>query len=379
MNNRIRHLPFAGKNQGFTLIEFIVASVLALIVILAAGSTYFITRKLNQGSLERLDIQQNLRSAAVHLTRDARLAGTFGCYSLGNNASNVSGWTAPDFTTLPNTPQHVTINVKQTDGFGIRADTYDYNGKKLPALFFIYGQGETGFRGINTLSAKAPSQITQITLADNTAESTKLDVLRQTLAKGGPFVLSSCRSALAFGGIRSPNNTIALNSQVPFALSDSGELTLSKLYAAAYIFDKDNKQLLRSDLGHDGTWQNPKLVSRGINEMQFGFGYTNNCPLGYTQPAGTAAAGGGSAGGGAAGTAPSAGAVVDAPETFTFSNRLSESQLPSLVQIRLNYDVDAPAIDGSGKPIAPATPTTADYIINATVRSGNACANRMPL
>lgn len=375
MNNRIRHLPFAGKNKGFTLIEFIVASALALIVILAAGSTYFITRKLNQGSLERLDIQQNLRSAAVHFTRDARLAGTFGCYSLGNDATTVSGWTPPDFTALAGGPQHVNIDVKQTDGFGIRADTYDYNGKKLPALFFIYGQGETGLRQISALAETAPSNIANITLADNTADSSKLDPLRQTLAKGGPLVLSSCRSAVAFNNIRTDNNTVPLNAATaPFAKHDGGELTLSKLYAAAYIFDKENKQLLRSDLGHDGTWQNPQLISRGINEMQFGFGYTDNCPIGYTMPAGT---GGGAAS--AAGAAPSAGAVVSAPETFTFSNRLSESHLPSLVQIRLNYDVDAPIIDGSGKAIAPTAPTTADYIINATVRSGNACANRMPL
>ncbi|URD67359.1 prepilin-type N-terminal cleavage/methylation domain-containing protein [Conchiformibius steedae DSM 2580] len=135
MNNRIRHLPFAGKNQGFTLIEFIVASVLALIVILAAGSTYFITRKLNQGSLERLDIQQNLRSAAVHLTRDARLAGTFGCYSLGNNVSNVSGWTAPDFTTLPSTLP--STSNKPTDSASAPTPTTTTAKNCLPCFSFM--------------------------------------------------------------------------------------------------------------------------------------------------------------------------------------------------------------------------------------------------
>lgn len=376
MKNRIR-IPFAGKNKGFTLIEFVVASALALIVILAAGSTYFITRKLNQGSLERLDIQQNLRNAAVHITRDARLAGTFGCYSLGNSAVNVSGWNAPDFAAANGNPKHIGIDTGQADGFGIRADVYEYDGRNLPALFFIYGQGETGLQQINTLAAKAPSQISQITLADNSAAGTELDVLRQTLGKGGPFVLSSCRSAVAYKGITGNGNNLPLNAAAaPFAQADSGELTLSKLYAAAYIFDKDNKQLLRSELGHDGTWQNPQLVSRGINEMHFGFGYTDDCPVGYTMPAGTA--GGAPAGGGGT-PAATAGGVVSPPETFTFSNRLSETRLPSLVQIRLNYDVDAPAIDNSGKPVVSAAPMTADYIINATVRSGNTCGNRMPL
>nr|UOP05169.1 prepilin-type N-terminal cleavage/methylation domain-containing protein [Conchiformibius kuhniae] len=184
MKNRIR-IPFAGKNKGFTLIEFVVASALALIVILAAGSTYFITRKLNQGSLERLDIQQNLRNAAVHITRDARLAGTFGCYSLGNSAVNVSGWNAPDFAAANGNPKHIGIDTGQADGFGIRADVYEYDGRNLPALFFIYGQGETGLQRINALNPKAPSAISQITLADNSAAGAELDVLRQTLGKGG--------------------------------------------------------------------------------------------------------------------------------------------------------------------------------------------------
>ena len=49
-----------GQVHGFTLIEFLVASALAVIVIMAATGTYFITRKLNDSAEQRVDFQRNL-------------------------------------------------------------------------------------------------------------------------------------------------------------------------------------------------------------------------------------------------------------------------------------------------------------------------------
>ena len=72
------------KPKGFTLIEFLVASALAIIVIAAAGGTYFMTRKVNDTAQRKLEIQQNLRNAASMLTRDARNAGTFGCFNMAS-------------------------------------------------------------------------------------------------------------------------------------------------------------------------------------------------------------------------------------------------------------------------------------------------------
>ena len=44
---------FISKPKGFTLIEFLVASSLAIIVISAAGGTYFMTRKLSDATQKR--------------------------------------------------------------------------------------------------------------------------------------------------------------------------------------------------------------------------------------------------------------------------------------------------------------------------------------
>lgn len=342
------------KNKGFTLIEFIVASSLAIIVIMAAGGTYFMTRKLNASAQQRLDIQQNLRNTALQITRDARLAGHFGCYSTGNTAEIVSDITPPNFKAATGTAFE--IDTSKNTGFGIYKGNYTEGTASLPALFFIYGQGEAGVTEITGLTPAATNTISKIKLAsgiDSNKESKNLDALQQTLANGGYAVLSSCRSAVAFRAPKIQNHTLNLPTpltDVSFSTHDTGTAALSKLYASAYVFNETTKQLFRTDLGHDGTWQSPQLIANGINSMDIGFGYTKDCPASFSASA--------------------------ANETFTFSNTNSEAQLPSVVQIRLNYDLDIRQPNRTGT--TPATITTADYLISATVRGGNICGNRMP-
>ena len=72
--------------SGFSLIEFLVASIISMIVLIAAGSTYFTTQQLNRVATERLNAQQDLRNAANLIVRDARQAGTFGCANLADPA-----------------------------------------------------------------------------------------------------------------------------------------------------------------------------------------------------------------------------------------------------------------------------------------------------
>lgn len=340
--------PYKARVKGFTLIEFIVASALAIIVIMAAGSTYLMTRKLNASAQQRLDIQHNLRNISTQITRDARLAGSFGCYSTGRVGQNAQ---QPDFSRarLP----ELQLDTSQNNGFGVR--TGQFNG--LDALFFVYGQGEAAIDQITGLGNDAAgSTITQITLANEGRGQADTDAFRQTLASGGDLVMSSCTNAIAFHVPANSGNAFNPNLATKFKTQDSGELTLSKLHASAYVFNPAEKRLFRVDLNHDGTWGSPQLLGSGINQMNIGFAYTDNCPAGFS------------------GASSASGPATE--ETFTFVNNLSATQMPSLVQIRLNYDLDLPKRNRAG---AVVTPTTADYVINATVRSGNTCGTRMPL
>ncbi|MCI4019031.1 hypothetical protein MM707_30685, partial [Klebsiella pneumoniae] len=71
--------------KGFTIIEFLVAGMLSMIVLMAVGSSYFTSRKLNDAANERLAIQQDLRNAATLIVRDARMAGGFGCFNMSEH------------------------------------------------------------------------------------------------------------------------------------------------------------------------------------------------------------------------------------------------------------------------------------------------------
>ena len=71
------------QQQGFTLIEFMVASVLGLVVIAGAGALYSYTKRLNDIGQARVATLQDLRNAATMIGQDARTAGVFGCANLG--------------------------------------------------------------------------------------------------------------------------------------------------------------------------------------------------------------------------------------------------------------------------------------------------------
>lgn len=71
--------------KGFTIIEFLVAGMLSMIVLMAVGSSYFTSRKLNDAANERLSEQQDLRNAATLIVRDARMAGSFGCFNMSEH------------------------------------------------------------------------------------------------------------------------------------------------------------------------------------------------------------------------------------------------------------------------------------------------------
>ncbi|MCH8795104.1 PilW family protein, partial [Neisseria gonorrhoeae] len=57
-------------------------------VLIAVVSSYFTSRKLNDAANERLAEQQDLRNAATLIVRDARMAGSFGCFNMSEHIGN---------------------------------------------------------------------------------------------------------------------------------------------------------------------------------------------------------------------------------------------------------------------------------------------------
>lgn len=95
MKRKMLNVPKGGYDgmKGFTIVEFLVAGLLSVIVLIAVVSSYFTSRKLNDAANERLAEQQDLRNAATLIVRDARMAGSFGCFNMSEHTEKdvVSG------------------------------------------------------------------------------------------------------------------------------------------------------------------------------------------------------------------------------------------------------------------------------------------------
>lgn len=367
--------------KGFTLIEFLVASMLAMIVILAASGTYLITRKLNSTTQERISTQQDIRNASVQMARDARMAGSFGCFSTGDNEVKPpsGGSKAFDIKAKNSAVTNIVkLDSSNKDGYGVRLipskDLTGLTGLSAPSdgLLFIYGQSATaalanGSSGLaNTSGTADVNALILNSLKTGTIQDTS-DSLYQTLQKGGDIVVSTCSvmygsSATSFNASSGQANINTI-SNMQATQYQNGEFNASKLNASLYVLGDINrgtqktwaneKALLRYDLGADGTWSSPQLLATGINNtdgtgMTFNFGYIDES-AGKCSPTSN--------------------------ETFTFvanPNAAPNNMPPALVQVRLKYYTNKPKSNS-----VDADAQTRDYIINTTVRSGNACANRL--
>lgn len=77
--NNLNSLQLFKKQSGFSLIELMVASIISIIVLLAASSTFFSTYRLKEQVKSRVEYEQDVRNAANLLRSDARQLGNFSC------------------------------------------------------------------------------------------------------------------------------------------------------------------------------------------------------------------------------------------------------------------------------------------------------------
>lgn len=227
--------------KGFTIIEFLVAGMLSMIVLMAVGSSYFTSRKLNDAANERLAIQQDLRNAATLIVRDARMAGSFGCFNMSEHigsdvVSNVAQKN-PLFSLKRNSTNKL-IPITESLNIGYLGFT-----QRLNALIFQYG--------IDDVNASA----------DTT-------------------VVSSCAK------IAKPGNKISTLQEAKSALQitnddkQNGNITRQRHVVNAYAVGRiaGEEGLFRFQLNDDGQWGNPQLLVKKINKMDIRYIYVSGCP-----------------------------------------------------------------------------------------------------
>ncbi|HEZ3285258.1 TPA: PilW family protein [Neisseria meningitidis] len=303
--------------KGFTIIEFLVAGMLSMIVLMAVGSSYFTSRKLNDAANERLAIQQDLRNAATLIVRDARMAGSFGCFNMSehteknvvsgvaqkNRLFSLKGSSANKL--IPNGTDNKLIPITESLDIGYQGFT-----QRLNALVFQYG--------IDDLDASAET-----------------------------VVVSSCSK------IAKPGKKISTLQEAKSALQitnddkQNGNITRQRYVVNAYAVGKiaGEEGLFRFQLDDKGKWGNPQLLVKKINKMDIRYIYVSDCP-----------------------EDDDAGKEEKFKYTGTFDSS-TNAVTPAGVEVLLSSGTDTKIAASSDNHIYA-------YRIDATIRGGNVCANR---
>lgn len=227
--------------KGFTIIEFLVAGMLSMIVLMAVGSSYFTSRKLNDAANERLAAQQDLRNAATLIVRDARMAGGFGCFNMSEHpATDVVSDVAQKnhLFSLKRNSTNKLIPIAESSNIRYPGFT-----QRLNALIFQYG--------IDDVNASADT-----TVVSSCAK----------IAKPGKKIstLQEAKSALQITNDDKQNGNITRQRHVVNA------------YAVGRIAGEEG--LFRFQLNDDGQWGNPQLLVKKINKMDIWYIYVSGCP-----------------------------------------------------------------------------------------------------
>ncbi|HFC7665475.1 TPA: PilW family protein [Neisseria meningitidis] len=303
--------------KGFTIIEFLVAGMLSMIVLMAVGSSYFTSRKLNDAANERLAIQQDLRNAATLIVRDARMAGSFGCFNMSehteknvvsdvaqkNRLFSLKGSSANKL--IPNGTDNKLIPITESLDIGYQGFT-----QRLNALVFQYG--------IDDLDASAET-----------------------------VVVSSC-SKIAKPGKKISTLQEAKNAlQITNDDKQNGNITRQRYVVNAYAVGRiaGEEGLFRFQLNDKGKWGNPQLLVKKINKMDIRYIYVSDCP-----------------------EDDDAGKEEKFKYTGTFDSS-TNAVTPAGVEVLLSSGIDTKIAASSDNHIYA-------YRIDATIRGGNVCANR---
>ncbi|HFA6098963.1 TPA: PilW family protein [Neisseria gonorrhoeae] len=245
MKRKMLNVPKGGYDgmKGFTIVEFLVAGLLSVIVLIAVVSSYFTSRKLNDAANERLAIQQDLRNAATLIVRDARMAGSFGCFNMSEHTEKdvFFGVTQkkPLFSLKRNSTNKL-IPIAESPNIGYQGFT-----QRLNALIFQYGIDD----------------------ANASAETT---------------VVSSC------GAISKPGKQIPTleDAKKELKIQDSdkeqnGNIARQRHVVNAYAvgrFSNNEEGLFRFQLDDKGEWGNPQLLAKKVKRMDVRYIYVSGCP-----------------------------------------------------------------------------------------------------
>ncbi|HFB4408328.1 TPA: PilW family protein [Neisseria gonorrhoeae] len=244
MKRKMLNVPKGGYDgmKGFTIVEFLVAGLLSIIVLIAVVSSYFTSRKLNDAANERLAIQQDLRNAATLIVRDARMAGSFGCFNMSEH-----------------TEKDVIFDVAQKNR------PFSLKGSSANKLIPIAESLNIGYQGFAQVR---PALIFQYGIDDvNASAETTVVSSCGVISKPGKQIptLEDAKKELKIQNSgKEQNGNIARQRHVVNA------------YAVGRIAGEEG--LFRFQLDDKGKWGNPQLLVKKVKRMDVRYIYVFGCP-----------------------------------------------------------------------------------------------------
>ncbi|ENV9912181.1 PilW family protein [Neisseria gonorrhoeae] len=244
MKRKMLNVPKGGYDgmKGFTIVEFLVAGLLSIIVLIAVVSSYFTSWKLNDAANERLAIQQDLRNAATLIVRDARMAGSFGCFNMSEH-----------------TEKDVVFDVAQKNR------PFSLKGSSANKLIPIAESLNIGYQGFAQVR---PALIFQYGIDDvNASAETTVVSSCGVISKPGKQIptLEDAKKELKIQNSgKEQNGNIARQRHVVNA------------YAVGRIAGEEG--LFRFQLDDKGKWGNPQLLVKKVKRMDVRYIYVFGCP-----------------------------------------------------------------------------------------------------
>ena len=352
-NNRYTVLP--KKITGFTLIELLVASALSIIVLIAAGSGFVTTQKLSQVAKGRLQVQNDLRNATNMIVRDARMAGSFGCFNLAKMATN-------DQTKLKD---HGAANVlgaleynnqnqgvKYLDGAALSLPGFTVSTSSSKVLLFTYGIGSSS----GYSSSGANSFSVQIEEGGELAELAK--------QANAPIIISTCSSLERFPSSAKElsGSVLTVKNLSPNLSPDHDTQVNPKLQSEISVFRQvvniyaigtptgGEEGLYLFQLNPNGEISAPQLLLAGVTSWELEFGYVQSPGCKSMQN--------------------------DTKIKFVNNIESNKAALsPALLRMQLKGSGGGGEVK-SGKAANNSESDVQTYYINATIRGGNSCAER---
>lgn len=351
-NNRYTVLP--KKITGFTLIELLVASALSIIVLIAAGSGFVTTQKLSQVAKGRLQVQNDLRNATNMIVRDARMAGSFGCFNLAKTATN-------DQTKLKD---HGAANVlgaleynnqnqgvKYLDGAALSLPEFTVSTSSSKVLLFTYGIGSSS----GYSSSGANSFSVQIEKGGELAELAK--------QANAPIIISTCSSLERFPSSAKElsGSVLTVKNLSPNLSPDHDTQVNPKLQSEISVFRQvvniyaigtpigGEEGLYLFQLNPNGEISAPQLLLAGVTSWELEFGYVQS---------------------------PGCKSMQNDTKIKFVNNIESNKAALSPALLRMQLKGSSGGEVKSGKAENNSESDVQTYYINATIRGGNSCAER---